>query len=195
VTPSLLRAGLAALALSMLAGCIDSSGAILTDSKDVFGAKARFQLYTLRDGRAREPLRAQFKWNGARYEHAGGDMDDVAGFTVHPFEAGDYIIQEVSRKRPRITEYALAREIADGVYLVWAIDEMDADERTRAAFCGKGNAGNPTACRIASREQLFAFARATAARRRSDGGLVLRLPDGRERRGGSSRREPPARTP
>jgi hypothetical protein len=33
------------------------------------------------------------------------------------------------------------------------------------------------ACRIETREQLFAFARATAARRKTDGGLAIRLPD------------------
>ncbi len=33
--------------------------------------------------------------------------------------------------------------------------------------------------RIATREQLFAFARATAAKRKPDGGLAIRLEDAR----------------
>ena len=68
------------------------------------------------------------------------------------------------------------RKLADGVYQVIAIDEADADEATRAANC-KHPGG--IACRIETREQLFAFARATAARRKNDGGLAIRLPDDR----------------
>ncbi len=178
----LLRTGLAALWALALCGCIDSAGPILSSSQDIFGPKLRVQLYTLRDGRAREPTQAEFRWNGALYENAGGGMGDIAAFSVHPFEGGDYIIQEVPHKRPRISEYAVLHKLADGVYLVWAIDEMDADEPTRAAFCGKGEPKDPAACRITTRDQLFAFARATAARNRADGGLALRLPDGPERR-------------
>ena len=169
-------AALLVFACLALAGCIDSSGPILTDSQQAFGPKLRVQLYTLRDGVAQEPERAAFAWNGALYEHAGGGMRDVSAFSVHPFEGGDYIIQEVPRKRPRIAEYALLHKIADGVYLVQAIDEADADEPTRAALCGKGDAKDPAPCRIATREQLFAFARATAAHRKQDGGLALLLP-------------------
>ena len=77
----------------------------------------------------------------------------------------------------RITEYALLHKLAEGVYQVIAIDEADADEPTRAAYCGKGDKTDPSPCRIATRDQLFAFARATAARRKTDGGLVIRLPD------------------
>ena len=96
-------------------------------------------------------------------------------------EGGDFIIQEVSAKRPRISEYALLHKLADGVFMLWAIDEMDADEQTRAAFCGKGNNKDPAACRVETREQLFAFARATSARQKPDGGLVLLLPEGAEK--------------
>ena len=176
MTSLLKTAALLVLAALALAGCIDSSGPILSDSQQAFGPKLRVQLYTLRDGHAQEPEQALFTGNGALYEHAGGAMREVSAFSVHPFEGGDYIIQEVPVKRPRITEYALLHKLADGVYLVQAIDEDDADEPTRAAFCGKGDAKDPSPCRIATREQLFAFARATAARRKPDGGLALLLP-------------------
>jgi len=159
-----------------LAACVDSSGPILSDSQQAFGPKLRVQLYTLRDGFAQEPEQAVFAWNGARYEHAGGALREVAAFSVHPFEGDDMIIQEVPAKRPRIAEYALAHKIADGVYLVQAIDEDDADEPTRAGLCGKGDAKDPAACRVATRDQLIAFARATAARRKQGGALALVLP-------------------
>jgi len=159
-----------------LAGCVDSSEPILTDSQQLFGSRLRVQFFTLRDGHARDPERAVFVWRDGRYVHAGGGMRDVAAFSVNPFENGDSVIQESSRKRPGISEYAVLHKLADGVYQVLAIDEEDADAQTRAAHCGKGTPRDPAACRIKTREQLFAFARATAARRKQDGGLALVLP-------------------
>jgi len=175
------RAAFAALCAASLSGCVDSVGPILTDSQPEFGPRLRLQFYSLRKGFAQEPEQANFSWNGALYAHAGGGMKDFSAFSVHPFEGGDYIVQEVPAKRPRITEYGLLHKIADGTYQVIAIDEDDADEPTRAAFCGKGDKADPSPCRITAREQLLAFARATAARQKTDGGLVLRLPDGSEK--------------
>jgi hypothetical protein len=177
VNPRIVRAVIAALCAFPLSGCIDSTGPVLPDPQPVFGPRLKLQLYGLREGYANDPQRANFNWNGALYAHAGGGLREVSAFSVHPFEAGDYIIQEVPAKRVRITEYALLHKLAEGVYQVIAIDEADADEPTRAAYCGKGDKADPSPCRIATRDQLFAFARATAARRKTDGGLVIRLPD------------------
>jgi hypothetical protein len=177
VTGFILRAGFAALCALSLAGCIDSSDPILSDSHQIFGPRLRAQFYTLRGGFVHDPEVATFVWNGALYTHAGGGMREVSAFSVNPFEGGDYIIQEVPAKNPRITEYALLHKIADGVFQVLPIDENDADEPTRAAHCGTGGPKDPSSCRIQTRDQLFAFARATAARRKQDGGLAIRLPD------------------
>ena len=117
-----------------------------------------------------------FAWNGALYAHAGGGMKDVSAFSVHPFEGRRFHHSERAGQSARITEYAVMHKLVDGVYQVIVIDEADADEPTRAAYCGKGEK-NDRSCRIATRDQLFAFARATAARRKDDGGLVIRLPD------------------
>ena len=119
----------------------------------------------------------------------------MSAFSVHPFEAGDYIIQEVPVKRPRITEYALLHKLADGVYMVWPIDESDADEPTRAAYCGSPTG---TACRIETREQLFAFARATAARNKQTAAGAARCrPRGEAARAARppAHRPPPRRPP
>ena len=128
----------------------------------------------MRKGYAEDPEQASFAWNGKLYAHTGGGMADVRGFSVHPFEGGTYIIQSVPVKRPQMAEYALMRPLADGVYHVVVIDEADADAATRTAHCAKLP---NVACRIATREALFAFARATAARRKRDGGLAIRLAD------------------
>jgi hypothetical protein len=168
------RSGLFAIYALLLAGCIDSSGPILTDPQPALGQRLNLQLYSLRDGHAFDPERSRFTWNGKLYAHASGSLDDVRGFTLHAFEGGDYIVQSIPAGHPEHIEYALMRKLAEGVYQVIAIDEADADEPTRAANC-KHPGG--VACRIETREQLFAFARATAARRKTDGGLAIRLPD------------------
>ncbi|MGB8757690.1 MAG: hypothetical protein WCD26_18915, partial [Pseudolabrys sp.] len=61
-----------------------------------------------------------------------------------------------------------------GVFQVTAIEEDDADPVTRTRECKKTS---DSRCRIATRAQLTAFARATDARQKSEGGLVLRLAD------------------
>jgi hypothetical protein len=183
----IVRAAIAALCAFSLSGCIDSSSPILSDSQPVFGQKLRLQLYGLRDGFAHDPEKANYNWNGALYALAGGGTHDVAAFSVHPFEAGDYIVQSVPANKAQKTEYAVLHKLAEGVYQVIAIDEADADEPTRAAYCGKGDKTDPSPCRIETRDQLFAFARATAARQKTEGGLVIRLPEDPER---PARRKP-----
>jgi hypothetical protein len=168
----LVRAAIAAICTGLLAGCVDSVGPILADSQPVLGTKLKLQFYSMRKGYATDPEQASFAWNGKLYARTGGGMTDVRGFSVHPFEGGSYIIQEVPVKRPQMIEYALMRPFADGVYHMIVIDEADADAATRAAHCAKLP---DAACRIASRDALFIFARATAARRQAGGGIAIRL--------------------
>ena len=169
-----IRAAAAALLALSLSGCIDSSGPILQDAQPLFGENLRLQFYTLSKGFADEPEQATFKWDGARYLHVSGGMTDVAAFTAHRLQAGAYVIQSEAAKRPRIYEYAVAQKLTDGVFQAIAIDEDDAAAPTRAAYCKRVDESH---CRIETRRQLFAFARATAARRKGEGGLVLRLAD------------------
>jgi hypothetical protein len=173
------RALFAALGAMALSGCIDSASPILADAEPVFGKHLRLSVFSLHQGYAREPGQVTFNWNGTRYARASGALRDVATFSAHPFEGGDYIIQSVPVERGSAIEYALLHELANGVYLVLPIDEADADDRTRAGFCKRTE---DSSCRIETREQLFAFAGATAALRKKDGGLVIRLDDRHQRR-------------
>ena len=171
MTRLIVRAAAGVLCALSLSGCIDSAGPILADARPLFGEHLRLQFYTLQRGFADEPEQATFKWDGARYTHVDGAMSDVSAFTVHPLKAGIYIIQSVPVKRPQIAEYAVMRQLTDGVFQAIAIDEDDAPV-TRAVYCKRVEDSH---CRIQTREQLFAFARATAVRRKGEGGLVLRL--------------------
>ena len=172
MTRATVRAAAAALWALSLAGCVDSSGPILTDARPLFGKDLRLQFYTLRKGFADEPEQALFKWDGDRYIHAGGGMNDVTAFTVHRLEGRAYIVQSAAARRPNIVEYAVAHELTEGVFQVTPIDENDADGTTRVRNCTRVD---DSRCRITTAKQLFAFARATEARQKSEGGLVLRL--------------------
>ena len=173
--PSLRALALKIFALAsfaLLAGCIDSTAPILTDAQPLIGERVRLQFYALRDGAAHEPSAATFTWRDARYVPTGGAATDIGDFTLHAFEGADLLVQSVRPGRP--AEYAIARKLADGAYLVVVIDESDADDSTRSKFCNS-NAG--TACRVATREAVLAFARATAGKPHATGGLAVVVAD------------------
>jgi len=158
-----------ALAGLLPAACIDSKMPILTDAKPLFGKQARFHFYDLHEGGAKQEKAVTYKWNGSRYA-ISGKRNDMEDFTIHAFEGSDFIVQGLSPKKGRSVEYALARKLADGVYLVIVIDESDADEATRAKFCMKAESGP---CSVETQDQLFGLARATAAKPRQQGGLAV----------------------
>jgi hypothetical protein len=161
---------LALAGVAMLAGCIDSTTPLLTDGQALLGQRPRLQFYVLRDGNAQEPTTETFAWRDGRYVPIHGTAHDLGAFSLHSFEGGDLIVQSMRPGRP--AEYAIARKLADGTFLLVAIDETDADEATRGRLCGK-EAG--TACRVATRDGIMAFARATAGKSHSTGGLAVLL--------------------
>jgi hypothetical protein len=141
----------------------------------VFGEQLRLQFYSLRKGIADEPEQATYKWEHGAYQRTGGGMTDISAFSVHPLARDIFVVQSAATKRPGMFEYAIARRLADGVYQVIAINEADAGRVTRARYCKRAS---DSSCRIETRNQLYAFARATAERKKGQGGLVLRLADG-----------------
>ena len=169
----------------LLAGCVQSDGPILSDSAQPFGKTLRLQLYGLSKGFARDPEMVSYSWNGHHYTRSGGGMRDVSGFTIHTFEGDDFIIQTVPAKPRNPTEFAIAHKLAEGVWQVIPIDEADADSSARDTFCRKSTKAG---CVIETRQQLLALARATAAQRKDDGGLAIRLPDAPERKRSPRRR-------
>lgn len=169
---------LAALGALTLGGCIDSAKPILADAKPVLGQRLHLQFYALRKGYARDPEQADYVWKDGYYAHAAGGMKDVTGFTVHPFEGGDYIVQTKPNDPKDKIEYALLHPFVAGVYQAVPVDEDDATATVRAANCQKSK---NSSCRIETRDQLWTLARATAARPKNRGGLAIRLADKKER--------------
>ena len=170
--PHFLSLGLALASLALLTGCISSNGPILTDGQPLLGKEPHLRFYVLGDGTAREPSAETFRWQDGRYVPVGGNAKDTAKdigpFTLHAFEGSDLIVQSLRAGKP--VEYGVARKLADGVYLLTAVDESDADAATQSKFCEKPPG---TACRVTSREAVLALARASAAKPHAGGGLAL----------------------
>lgn len=161
-----------ALAATTLAGCISSSAPVLSDAGAILGERGEMHLFGASDGKRRDHKVVSFQWSGSRYV-LGGAPIGISDFTAHAFEGRDLIVQTTASRAPRPTEYAIARKLADGVYLLFPISEEDADDATRERFCIKTL---DASCRIATPEQLFVFAHATAAKEQDGGGIAVVLP-------------------
>jgi hypothetical protein len=168
----LLSPASAALAALALSGCISSTGPVLSDAKPVLGERGLIHVFTLSAGAAHDPGVVSFQWSGSRYLVRGKQIG-FSDFTAYPYEGRDWIVQGTTQRAPQRVEYGLARRLADGAYLLVAINEDDADEPTREKFCTKTQ---DASCRIATPEQLFVFARASADKPLEGGGLAVVVP-------------------
>jgi hypothetical protein len=150
-------------------GCVSSTEPILGDSRGLLGDRGQLHLFDVEEGGARNPRLYQLQWSGGRYAARGRPVE-VSDFTIHAYEGRDLIVQARAQRPLRPYFYALARKLTDGVYLLTAIDANDADEATRNRFCIKTR---DAPCRIETPEQLFVFAKATAAKESDRGKLAV----------------------
>jgi hypothetical protein len=153
------------------AACISSTGPILSEANSILGERGQLHVFEIVEGAAHSPRRYAFQWNGKSYVVANRQAE-ISAFTVHVYEGRDLIVQARARRPLRPYVYALARKVTDGVYRLTTIDPSDADEATRDRFCIKTR---DAPCRIETPEQLFVFARATAAREEAGGGKLVVL--------------------
>jgi hypothetical protein len=151
----------------VLTGCISATGPVLFDAKAILGDRIQVHAFASPKGGTRDYSTGIFEWSGSQYVRRSGDFTD---FTIHPYEGRDLIVQSQASRGSSIIEFALARRIAEGVYLIIPIQEEDADEPTRERFCTKTQGAS---CRISTPEQLFVFARATAARDEDNGAVAV----------------------
>jgi hypothetical protein len=168
-------APVAALLASLLCGCISSPAPILSDANSILGEEGEIHFFSAPGAGAREHSVMAFQWSESRYVFSGRG-GSIGDFTAHPFEGRDLIVQSTGARAPRPTEYAIARKLADGVYMVIPISEDDIDDATRTRFCV---VTQDASCRISTPEQLFVFAHATAAKDEEGGGIAVIVPTNR----------------
>lgn len=175
-TPSTRRmlTAITPFAFLLLSACVESEIPLVSEAKPLFGQQGHFQLYDLSDGAAHRPVRAAFRWDGGQYVVTGPEPSDRGAFTTHEFEGRDLLIQVAPDDKTKGYRYALARKLAEGVYLYFLVEENDADETTRKTFCASIQ---EYSCWVATREGLLAFARASAAKSRDSGNLAIIVAD------------------
>jgi hypothetical protein len=173
-TQSRFLSAAAVSAALVLSGCVSSTAPILTDSKPVLGERGVIHVFALSEGAAHDPGVVSFQWSGSRYLLRGKSIG-FSDFSAHAYEGRDWILQGTTQRAPIRVEYGLARRLADGVYLLVPINEDDAEEGARQKFCTRTQ---DAACRVATPEQLFVLARASADKAVEGGGLAVVVPSG-----------------
>src|SRR5262249_11324946 len=152
-----------------------SPSPLLSDANAILGEQGEIHFFSAPGPEPREHSVMMFEWSGSRYVFSGRS-GSISDFTAHPFEGRDLIVQSTAARAPRLTEYVTARRLADGVYMVLPISEDDVDDATRERFCTKTQ---DASCRITTPEQLFVFAKATAAKDDESGGIAVIMPANR----------------
>ena len=148
-----------ALALS---GCVESQAPLITDARPLLGQRFEVHLYeTFVDGKASDFHTSSYFWKDGQYVRGSGLARDAKRFVAQPLAANDFLLQS-SDDSAKIFNYWIGRKLAVGVYMIFPVDETDADDVTRMAVCGKDQPEG--ICRVGTYDQLVTMARATAAK-------------------------------
>ena len=163
-TSQLQRIGLVALAAGTLSlsACVESQMPLISDAQPLIGQQFEVHLYeNFVDGKANDFHASVYRWKDGQYVRASGLARDAKSFVAQSLAANDFLLQSTDENGKRF-DYWIGRKLADGVYLIFPLDENDADDATRNAVCGKDSPDR--VCRIKTHDQLVTLARATATK-------------------------------
>jgi hypothetical protein len=149
---------LAALALS---ACVESQAPLITDAKPLLGQQFAVHLYEdFVDNKASDVHASVYQWMDGQYVRAYGLASDAKRFVAEPLAGNDFLIQSTDEKRQAYL-YWIGRRLTPGVYLIFGVEQADADEATRKAICADPAS---SICQVTTRDQLLTLARASAAK-------------------------------
>jgi len=167
---------IAALTAMSLTACVESQAPLIENAQPLLGQQFEVHLYEeFIDNKASAVHAAVYQWKDGQYIRANGLARDARSFVAQPLAGNDFLIQSTDDSRKTYL-YWIGRKLSPGVYLVFAIDEMDTDGTARTAICGSDHPDG--ICSVKTREQLVTLARATAAKppRNAALGVVLSKP-------------------
>ena len=158
---------------AFLSGCVESQAPLVTDAKPLLGPQFEVHLYeNFVDNKASDFHTSVYHWQDGQYVRGNGLARDAKSFVAKPLAANDFLIQSTDEEG-KTFYYWIGRKLAPGVYMIFPLDEKDADDATRHAACG---AGDPEGiCRVRTYDQLVTLARATAAKPVHDAALGVTL--------------------
>jgi len=146
----------------VLSGCVESQTPLITDARPLLGQQFEVHLYEdFVDGKATDFHTANYRWHDGQYMRGSGAARDAKRFVAQSLAGNDFLLQS-SDDRGKPFYYWIGRKLAVGVYLIFPLDETDADEAMRIAICGKDRPDG--FCPVASYDQVLTLARATAAK-------------------------------
>jgi hypothetical protein len=166
---------IAAIAGLFLSACVQSQAPLITEAQPLLGQQFEVHLYEdFIDNKASGVHASTYRWRDGEYVRATGFAQDAKRFVAAPLAGNDFLIQS-SDESGRSFVYWIGRRLTPGVYQIFGINEMDADEATRKATCGDRSSD---ICWITTRDQLLTMARATAGKppRNAALGVVLSKP-------------------
>jgi hypothetical protein len=145
-----------------LSACVESQVPLIADAQPLLGEQFEVHLYeTFVDGKASDFHRSSYFWKEGQYVRGSGMARDAKRFVAKSLAANDFLLQSTDDSA-KLFNYWIGRKLAVGVYMIFPVDETDADAATRAAVCGKDQPEG--FCRVQTYDQLVAMARATAAK-------------------------------
>jgi len=151
---------LAVTAAVSLSACVESKNPLVTDAKPLVGQLFEVHLYEdFVEKKASGFHAAVYQWKDGQYVRASGLVRDVKHFVAEPLTGDDFIIQSSDDRDNYL--YWIGRRLTPGVYMIFGIDEKDADDATRKAICGDRQ---DDICMVTNRQQLVTLAHASAAK-------------------------------
>jgi hypothetical protein len=168
----------AALAALSLSACVESRLPLIANAQPVLGQQFEVHLYEdFVDNKASGVHASVYRWQDGEYVRVSGLARDAKRFVAQPLAGNDFLIQSSDESKGAYL-YWIGRKLAPGVYLVFGVDEADADETTRKEICGVDRPDG--VCWVSARDELIMLARATAAKqpKKAALGVVMSRPVG-----------------
>ena len=151
-----------AIAAFSLSACVESRVPLVANTQPVLGQQFEVHLYEdFVDNKAGAVHASAYRWQDGQYVRVNGLLRDAKRFVAQPLAGNDFLIQS-SDEGKQAYLYWIGRKLAPGVYLIFGVDEADADEKTRNAICGTDRPDG--ICWVTARDELIVLAKASAAK-------------------------------
>ena len=161
------RAALLVVAGLGLCSCVVSDKALLTDGKPFLGPQVTMVLY--RDfsaGKGYAPRPVSYRWSDGSYQRESATATHRVKFVAEVLDGHDFLIErsQVAQAEAisNVFTYWIGRQVSDGAYLIFPVNENDLTPAGRDAICAKDEPEG--FCTVKTHDQLFTAARATAGK-------------------------------
>ena len=161
------RAAFLVVAGLCLSSCVVSDKPLIADGKPFLGPQITMVLY--RDfsvGKGYAPQQVSYLWSDGGYQREGVRQTHIVKFVAKVLDGRDFLIERSQAAPDEATSnvytYWISRQVSEGGYLVFPVNENDLSSSERDAICAKDEVEG--FCLDKTHEQLVAAARATAGK-------------------------------